>query len=135
LQVLVRPYPGVQGVDPWFDTEIRVEAHPFGGVLETVFTLADFRRWAEDLQALGARADRKAPRRHRQTALAVLGGDRAAELVIECETQEGGLAGAQSLDVRITPSGDDPFPWLRYLIFDVEPSVWDDAQAAIARLG
>lgn len=43
---------GVQG-DPWFDTSIAVVAPPFGGTIETTFTLSDFWDWATQLRRTG----------------------------------------------------------------------------------
>jgi hypothetical protein len=50
-----------------------------------------------------------------------LGGDRAAELVLIVERQVNGADGALAVECCLTPSGDDPYPSLRWLIFDVKP--------------
>jgi hypothetical protein len=47
---------------------------------------------------------------------AVLGGDRAAELRLLVEHQMGGRAGLLAVECSLTPSGDDPNPYLRWII-------------------
>lgn len=108
--------------DPWFDVAISVEALPFTGTIKTIFTLAELREWADSL-----RSPANLPRR------VVLGGDRAAELLIDIEHQIGGAEDALALEVSVTPSGDDPDPYLRYLIFNASP-FWNEAAAKIDAL-
>ena len=108
--------------DPWFDVAISVDAFPFSATVSTIFTLVDLQDWADSMRSTAG-----LPRR------VVLGGDRAAELLIDVEHQVGGEDGALALEVSVTPSGDDPYPWLRYLIFDVSP-FWDEAAARIDAL-
>jgi hypothetical protein len=105
--------------DPWFDASISVDAYPFAGTIDTIFTLSDLKEWAESMRSID-----ELPHR------AVLGGNRAAEVLIDIERQIGGLEGALALEVSVTPSGDDPNPYLRFLIFDVTP-FWDEAAARI----
>ena len=109
--------------EPWFDTEITADAFPFGGTLETVFTMSDLREWGEGLSGLTA-----------GTGRVVLGGHRSAELVIEAAPQQGVRPDLVALRVEVTPSGDDPFPALRYLVFDVPPS-WSEIGSRIQALG
>lgn len=113
---------GVQG-DPWFDTAIAVVAPPFAGTVETTFTLSDLRDWATQL-----RRTEDLPRR------VVLGGGRAAEVVIDIERQIGGADGALALEICATPSGDDPWPLIRFLVFGVSP-FWEETASRIDRLG
>lgn len=121
LALSIRPYADLlQSLQPWYHMTIRVEAAPFAGTLETTFTRKDLHLWAEQLRLLAA-----------PPARAVLGGDRALELVLECEKQIGGPDGADVLEVQVTPSGDDPYPWLRYLIFDVQKA-WEEVAAAVS---
>jgi hypothetical protein len=110
-------------LDPWFGTEIAVEAFPFAGTLRTVFVLDDFALWARGLAALKA-----------GTGRVVLGGSRAAELTIEAESQIGGASQALALSIDLTPSGDDPYPRLNYVIYDVSPT-WSDIGRRLAGLG
>jgi hypothetical protein len=111
------------GRDAWFDTEIAVEAFPFAGTLRTIYTLDDYAQWGQALAALQAGPGR-----------VVLGGGRAAELIIEADSQIGGGDHAVALSIGLTPSGDDPYPRLNYLIFDVSPS-WLDIGSRLAELG
>lgn len=98
---------------------MTIDAFPFGGTLKTTFTTIELREWNERL----SRLDRGAGR-------VVVGGDRAAELVIEAEVQVGGGPDLRAICVYVTPSGDDPYPALRYLIFDVPPS-WSEIGSRI----
>lgn len=108
--------------EPWFDTTITVDAYPFSGSLRTIFTLGDLREWGQSLTAALDGAGQ-----------VLLGGDRAAALLIVAEPQEGGDNGAVAMSVTVTPSGDDPFPSLTYLIFDV-PSSWTQIGTALSAL-
>ncbi|HMG43859.1 MAG TPA: hypothetical protein VK611_21180 [Acidimicrobiales bacterium] len=97
--------------DRWFECRISVVARPFAGVLETIFTDEDFVELADQLERLDPGGD------------AMLGGDRAAELRFVVEVQQGGNPDGDLLAVEctLTPSGDDPYPLLRFLIFKVPP--------------
>jgi hypothetical protein len=83
--------------EPWFDTEITAEAFPFSGTLKTVFTLGDLRRWGEALTSLRG-----------GTGRVVLGGGRAAELILDGTPQVGGPPNSVAISVDLLPSGDDP---------------------------
>jgi hypothetical protein len=75
---------------------IHVEAHPFAGSIETILAIdgiAQYRQAIADFV---------------ETGRATLGGDRAAEIHLERD--------GQLVEVTVTPSGDDPQPFLRYLI-------------------
>lgn len=54
LRVTASPHhvPGVHD-NPWFDTAIAVDAHPFAGTVETIFTLHDLQDWARALRRNG----------------------------------------------------------------------------------
>jgi hypothetical protein len=107
LRVEVRPRPSY--FDRWFDCHVIVQPLPFAGMLETIFTdedLVDFAAALERLDPVGE---------------AVLGGDRAAELRLNVGHQIGGTEGALALECSLTPSADDPYPYLRWLIFEVQP--------------
>lgn len=60
----------------------------------------------------------------------VLGGNRAAEVVIKIERQVGGSDGTVTLEISVTSSGDDPWPLLRFLIADVTP-FWNETASRI----
>lgn len=122
LTVTVRRQETKSSDEPWFDTEIAAEAFPFAGTLRTLFTLSDLREWGEALNGLDA-----------GTGRILLGGDRAAELAIEAEAQVGGPPDKVALSIDMTPSGDDPYPRLTYLLFDVPPS-WSDVGSVISAL-
>ena len=123
LTVAVRPQTSPSPDEPWFDTEITAEAVPFSGTLKTVFTLSDLRRWEEALTALRG-----------GTGRVVLGGGRAAELTLGGEPQVGGPPNSVAISVGLVPSGDDPYPRLSYVIFDVPPS-WSEVALRIDALG
>lgn len=114
LTVVVRRQASLSSGEPWFDAEITADAFPFGGTLKAVFTASDLRLWGGELSGLTAGRGR-----------AVLGGDRAAELVIEAQSHDREDPDHVSVCVDLTPSGDDPYPALKYLIFDV-PSSWSE---------
>jgi hypothetical protein len=109
--------------EPWFDTDLVAQATPYAGSLRTTFTLSDLHAWRERLAALDDGLGK-----------AVLGGDRAAELVIKAKRQQGGEPGRRALSLSLTPSGDDPHPKLTWLLFDVAPTWATDAIAAIDAL-
>jgi hypothetical protein len=105
--------------DRWFDTRVRVGAHPFSGTVETIFTDEDLKQFAEQLEGLGPEGE------------AVLGGGRACEVRLATEWQNGVTGGLLAVECSVTPSGDDPFPFVRFLIFDVDPSFASTAVASI----
>lgn len=124
IEVIVRRIDMKAPVEPDFDTSIAVRAFPFTGTLETQFMLAQLHDWAEDLAGLDQGIGRVA-----------LGGNRAALLTIEAFAQKGGpTAGRVVLDITLTPSEDDPYPTLNYLIHDVSPT-WADTIARAKTLG
>lgn len=123
LIVTVRRQASMSLDEPWFDTEITAEAFPFAGTLRTVSTLSGLRHWGDALTALNAGRGR-----------VVLGGGRGAELAIDAEPQVGGSPDQVTLSVDLTPSGDDPYPRLRYLIFDVPP-FWSEVGSRVSALG
>lgn len=122
LTVTVRRQETKSPEEPWFDTEITAEAFPFAGSLRTVFTLSDLRQWGEALTALNA-----------GTGRVVLGGGRAAELAIDAQPQVGAPRDQVALSVDLSPSGDDPYPRLTYLLFDVPPT-WSDVGSLVSVL-
>lgn len=99
-------HPHPSHVDRWFDCSISVDAHPFAGVLETTFTDEDLVGFADALELLNPVGE------------ATLGGGRAAELHLIVENQMGG--GDLVVECYITPSGDDPYPSIRFLMFGVQ---------------
>lgn len=102
-----------------FDTSITIDAFPFSGTLRTIFTLSDLREWAKSLDGATDGQGR-----------VLLGGGRAAELSVVSERQIGGDPDALALTVAVSPSGDDPFPSLTFLIFDV-PRSWTQIAADV----
>jgi hypothetical protein len=92
-------------VDParraWQRAVIHVEAHPFSGSIETIIGADGI---AQYQQAIADFAE---------TGKATLGGNRAAEIRLERD--------GQVIEVTVTPSGDDPWPLIRYLIFPNQP--------------
>ena len=100
----------------WFHARLSVEAHPWHGVLETIFT-------RDELLAFG-----QALRVERLPRKVALGGGRAAELLLDLKVQQGQNAGRIAMVAELTPSGDDPYPFVRWLMFDV-PSDFGPAEA------
>jgi hypothetical protein len=80
----------------WRTVRIEVEAAPFSGVVEAVCTPDDLREFETGLARLASEGR------------VVLGGGRGVEVTLE---REDGV-----VEVGITPSGDDPWPYLRYLV-------------------
>lgn len=102
-----------------FRARIGVEAGPWSGTLATMFVEEELRRFAAAL------------RRTDLPRLACLGGGRSTELVLAVEAQRGGPSGALAVTVELAWSGDDPYPFLRWLIFDVSPAFAARAADAI----
>lgn len=101
------------------DLVIEVAAHPFRGeVRQTVMV--------EDLGFLAGNLRRMTP-----SGELVFGGQRMLELCLATEPQSRG--DGYVVEVSLTPSGDDPFPSIRYLLFDQQP-FGADAADAIDRL-
>jgi hypothetical protein len=65
--------------DPWFDAAITVDAYPFAGTIDTILTLSELREWAQAMRSVDDLSHRVA-----------LGGNRAAEVLIDIERQTGG---------------------------------------------
>ena len=105
--------------DRWFDTRIRVDARSFSGTVETIFTDEDLTQFAEQLDGLRPEGD------------VVLGGGRACEVRLAAEWQNGVEGGLLAVECSVTPSGDDPNPFVRFLIFDVDPTFANIAAASI----
>jgi hypothetical protein len=93
----------------WFDVTYEASAHPFAGTVADALFEEDLVGWAKALQELSL------------PGVVILGGGRAAELRLEIESQERGDGSHWVVEVTLVRSGDDPWPQLRYLIFDVEP--------------
>ncbi len=91
-----------------FDAVYEVDAQPFAGTLRDALLSSDLQTWRESLTTLELPGN------------VVLGGGRAVELRLHVELASDDRWTAE---VRLLRSGDDPFPELRYLIFDVGPFV------------
>jgi hypothetical protein len=105
----IEAWPRPSYFDRWFRCHITATARPFGGVLETIFTEEDFREFADALDQLDPDGE------------AMLGGNRAAELRLVLARQHNGPEGALAVECTLTPSGDDPYPLLRWLMFGIQP--------------
>ena len=97
---LAGPY-NADAADPatrdWQRAVIYVEAHPFSGSIETVLAADEIAQYQQAIADFAV------------TGQARLGGNRAAEIQLKLD--------GQVVEVIVTPSGDDPQPLLRYLIF------------------
>jgi hypothetical protein len=91
------------------EVTFEAHAHPFAGTFSETLLVEDVTRWRDALRALVPPAS------------CVLGGGRAAELELTVEPQQGGEPGRWTVEVALKRSGDDPWPSLRYLVFDVAP--------------
>jgi hypothetical protein len=82
----------------WRHVEIHVEAAPFAGVIQSIFTEADITEYRQEAARFAAGAEH-----------ARFGGDRAPLITLDRH--------GDNMEVFVTPSGDDPWPQLRFLIF------------------
>lgn len=105
----------------WFDVTIEAVGHPFAGKVEQIMTEGDLAFFRDNLARLTTPGE------------VVLGGERALELRLTIEDQIGGDPGRCVVEVALTPSGDDPYPVLRWLLHDQEPFA-TNAVAAIEEL-
>lgn len=107
LRVMLGQPPAPKAADPdartWLTGYIAVRAHPFAGTIEAVLTPADVTEWE---RAAAALAD---------SGSVTVGGGRGAEVRL--------VRDGQVTEVCVTPSGDDPWPLLRYLVFHDEEKV------------
>jgi hypothetical protein len=103
---IVGPY-NVDALDPtmtgWLNAAIHVDAFPFSGSIQAIFAPDDVEQYQQAIVDFA------------QTGRARMGGGRAPEIILEREDQV--------VEVTVTPSGDDPQPLIRYLIFlDIAPT-------------
>lgn len=106
----------------WFRARFMVEAYPWGGVVEATLTRDDLLAFAQDLRT--ARLPRKL----------VLGGGRAAELILDLSVQLGQNHGRIAMVAELAQSGDDPYPFIRWLIYNVSPDFGPVEAGAIEAL-
>ncbi|HWM20554.1 MAG TPA: hypothetical protein VNO51_12760 [Ilumatobacteraceae bacterium] len=117
--IVIAVNPSARSADQgWWDCRIAATSSPFSGEVTTIFTTADLDAFASSLTSLGEQGE------------AILGGGRAAEVRFVQEPQIGGTPGLLAIECSVTPSGDDPYPRLTFLIFDVRPF----AERAAARV-
>jgi hypothetical protein len=109
--------------ESWFDIEFAAAGHPFAGVVTDVVTATDLRFWRHNVGRLAAPGE------------VVLGDERAAELTLRVEAQAGGEPGSWAVQVTLTPSADNPYPSLTWLLFDQRPFVEDLVRALDGVLG
>lgn len=112
----------VGGDSPWQKkVAIEIVAHPWSGTLEGTLDDEALRHFTAALRSP------ELPRR------AVLGGDRSPELELKLAPQQGWPAGTELIaaEARAAWTGDDPFPELRWLMFDIEPAQLSAAADAL----
>lgn len=119
LHITASPYAALTADEPWFDVNLAVEAHPFNGLIQTVLTQSDLHQFGRQLEGIAV------------SGRAMLGGDRAVELILEVGPQTGGSSNRHTVEVSLTPSGDDPWPRLAFLVFEVDPQDWPNAAARL----
>jgi hypothetical protein len=107
LRVEARPRPSY--FDRWYDASVHVLAHPFTGVVQAVLEESDLEQFASNLETA------EIPGR------LVLGGGRACEIVLIFEWQNGVEDDLLAVECAVTPSGDDPYPRIEFVAFDVLP--------------
>lgn len=107
LRIKVRPdiYPDASPRE--FDSVIECNTGIFNGVVNTVFFDDDLLAFKEQLEVLQVPGS------------VVLGGDRCAEVAFEVDHQEGGTPGSLAMEVSVTACGDDPWPRLLFVEYDV----------------
>ncbi|SEE94814.1 hypothetical protein [Ruania alba] len=105
-----------------FDTTVITEAHPWSGSLETVFTDRHLDAFARALRST------ELPR------TATLGSDRSPEIALHLSEQQGGPSGSVAIMAEMAWTGDDPYPFLRWLIFDTPRDFGAGAAAMIDEL-
>ncbi len=121
VRISLQPHVVAGQQEPWFDLEITAVGHPFRGTVTDIVTATDLADWRDRVAGLTAPGE------------VVLGGGRAAELRLRVEAQIGPEPGRWAVEAELTPSADDPYPTLRWLIFDQRPFV-DDLLDALARV-
>ncbi len=94
----------------YFDAHIQIETSVFCGQFQSSFFDADLEEFRTSLNQIGSRG------------IAKLGGGRSAEIVFVFEEQLGGIDGSLAVTITAAPSGDDPWPKLSFLEFDVPRS-------------
>ena len=110
LRLEAAPQADTAGGARWFDVTFTASAHPFAGTFASVLFESDLTVWRDALRTLDA------------PGTIVLGGDRGPELRLAVEQQRGSSTHLWAVEVELLVSGDDPWPRLTYLLFDVEPS-------------
>ncbi|MDP1794353.1 MAG: hypothetical protein Q8K63_09485 [Acidimicrobiales bacterium] len=121
VTVTASPHPVPGQAERLFDVRIEAAAHPFSGAVEQTFLEDDLSLLRQHLRALTVPGE------------VVFGGDRAARLRLVVEKQEPGPG--LVVEAELTPSGDDPLPLLRWLIFNQDAFVQRGVEAIDALLG
>lgn len=110
----------VPGQDqPLYDLSIEAVAYPFRGTVTDLVMVEDLAFFRDNLRRLPG------------DGLVVFGGERAAELSLAFE-QTGDTIVVEAL---LTPSADDPYPQLRWLIFGQQRFAQTTADAIDELLG
>ncbi|MEO7131392.1 MAG: hypothetical protein ABIZ07_08470 [Dermatophilaceae bacterium] len=86
---------------------IDVVAHPFAGQVRQTVLVDDLRFFAENLRRMSLPGE------------VALGGERMLELTLAVEPQSPGPGIV--VEVSLAPHGDDPYPSIRFLLFDQQP--------------
>lgn len=99
---------------------IDIVAYPWSGTMDGTFSGDEFRTFAAALRS------RETPRR------AVLGGGRSREIELKLTRQSWPTTGEAlyAIEARAAWTGDDPYPELRWLMFDVPQSQLEAAADA-----
>lgn len=92
-----------------FECTVLIDTGVFSGQFETVYFDEDLIAFKNKLEKL------------RIPGTVVLGGNRCAEIIFDMSKQIGGNQGALAITVSASPFGDDPFPKLTFLEFEVSP--------------
>ena len=121
LTVKVTEASKLAGLDRTFDAFFEAEAHPFAGGFADALFEDDLIAWRNSLDGWTAPGS------------LLLGGGRSAELRLTAEPQIPGGPDLWVVEATLSRSGDDPYPMLRFLIFNVEPFA-DAAHSAVESL-
>lgn len=95
----------------YFSAEVAIKSGVFSGEFQTSFFDEDFEQFKKDLRGLSS-----------QGGVAKLGGGRSAEVTFQFAKQIGGIEGSLAATISACICGDDPYPMLTFLEFNVPPT-------------
>lgn len=109
IHIKLRPDVYADASPAEFDCTVDIDTGVFSGQFATCFFDEDLLHFKDDLKKL------------RLPGTVVLGGSRSAKIKFEISKQVGGNEQALAITVSAYPFGDDPWPNLSFLEFEVTP--------------